>query len=59
VVSILVFWMAVPPLFGVAAVGLALDARVRRPFRGQRLADAACVLCALVTGTGLVLAFFG
>ena len=59
VLSILVFWMAVPPLFGVAAVALALDARDRRPFRGQRLADVAGVLGALVTVVGLVLAFVG
>jgi hypothetical protein len=59
VLSIVVFWMAVPPLSGVAAVGLALDARDRRPFRGRRLADVACALGALVTVAGLVLAFVG
>jgi hypothetical protein len=59
VLSIVVFWMAVPPLLGVAAVGLALDARDRRPLRGQRLANVAGVLGALATVAGLVLAFVG
>jgi hypothetical protein len=59
VLSIVVFWMAVGPLLGLAAVGLALEAPDRRPFRGQRLADVAAVLGALVSVAGVVLAFVG
>ena len=51
--------MAVPVLFGIAAVGLALDARDRRPFHGQHLADVAGVLGAVAAVAGLVLALVG
>ena len=33
--SVVVFWLALPPVFAVAALVLARDARDRRPFRGE------------------------
>ena len=59
VLSNMVFWMAVPPIFGVAAVALAMDARDRRPFRGEWLANVAGVLGALGTVAALVLSCIG
>jgi hypothetical protein len=47
VLSFLVFWLAVTPVFGVAALTLALDARDRRPFRGEALAITGAVLAIL------------
>jgi len=49
VLSFLVFWLAVPPIFGVAALTLARDARDRRPFRGEALAMIGAVLAILGT----------
>jgi F0F1-type ATP synthase assembly protein I len=56
VLSIVAFWMAVPPIFGVAAVALAVDARDRRPFRHDWVATLAGVLGVVGTAAGLVLA---
>jgi F0F1-type ATP synthase assembly protein I len=55
VLSIVAFWLAVPPIFGIAAIALALDARDRRPFRHDGVATVAGVLGALGTVAGLVL----
>jgi uncharacterized membrane-anchored protein len=33
--SLVVFWLALPPVFAVGALVLARDARDRRPFRGE------------------------
>ena len=49
VVSLAVFWLALPPVFGVAALALARDARDRRPFRGEVIAAIGAVLAALGT----------
>jgi hypothetical protein len=38
VLSVGVFWLALPPVFGVAAVMLARDARDRHPFCGEAAA---------------------
>jgi CHASE2 domain-containing sensor protein len=51
--SLVVFWLALPPVFGVAALVLALDARDRRPFRGEAVA----VIGAVVGALGMVAAF--
>jgi hypothetical protein len=59
VLSNAAFWMAVPPIFGVAAVALAIDARDRRPFRRQWLALIAGALGVIGTAAGLVLSFVG
>jgi hypothetical protein len=53
--SLGVFWMAVTPILGVAAVLLAKDARDRRPFRGEAMATAGGVLGVLAVVGGLVL----
>jgi hypothetical protein len=53
------FWLAVPPIFGIAAVALALDARDRRPFHHDWTATVAGVLGALATVAGLVLSCIG
>jgi hypothetical protein len=53
VLSLAVFWLALPPVFAVAALALARDARDRRPFRGEAIAMTGAVLAAL----GLVAAF--
>jgi hypothetical protein len=53
------FWLAVPPIFGVAAVALALDARDRRPFRHEAAATVAGVLGAPGTVAGLALSCIG
>jgi len=49
VLSVVVFWLALPPVFGVAALMLARDARDRRPFRGEALAITGAVLAILGT----------
>jgi hypothetical protein len=49
VLSLAVFWLALPPVFGVAALVLARDARDRRPFRGEAIAVTGAVLAALGT----------
>jgi CHASE2 domain-containing sensor protein len=51
--SLVVFWLALPPVFGVVALVLARDARDRRPFRGEAVAVFGAVLGAL----GMVAAF--
>jgi F0F1-type ATP synthase assembly protein I len=59
VLSIVAFWMAVPPILGTAAVALAIDARDRRPFRGEWVATLGGVLGGLGVVAGLVLSFVG
>ena len=49
VLSLAVFWLALPPVFAVAALALARDARDRRPFRSEALAVTGAVLAALAT----------
>jgi hypothetical protein len=49
VLSVVVFWLALPPVFGVAALTLARDARDRRPFRGEPIAIIGAVLATLAT----------
>ena len=45
--SLAVFWLALPPVFAIGALTLARDARDRRPFRGEAVAVAGAVLAAL------------
>jgi hypothetical protein len=59
VASIVAFWLAVPPIFGVAAMALALDARDRRPFPHEWTATLAGVLGVLGTVAGLALSCTG
>jgi heme/copper-type cytochrome/quinol oxidase subunit 2 len=59
VASLVVFWLALPPVFGVAALTLARDARDRRPFRGEAVAVAAAVLAALGTVAAFVASAIG
>lgn len=59
VLSVAVFWMALPPVFAVGAIALGQDARDRRPFRGERTAAVAVGLAALATAAGLVLSVLG
>lgn len=56
VLSFGVFWLAVTPVFGVAALALARDARDRRPFRGEALTMIGAVLAILATGATFVFA---
>ena len=49
IASLVVFWLALPPVFGVAALTLARDARDRRPFRGETIAAIGAVLAGLAT----------
>jgi hypothetical protein len=49
VLSLAVFWLALPPVFGVAALALARDARDWRPFPGEAIAVTGAVLAALAT----------
>ena len=58
VLSVVVFWLALPPVFGVAALMLARDARDRRPFRGEALAITGAVLAILGTVAAFVIAAF-
>jgi F0F1-type ATP synthase assembly protein I len=59
VLSIVAFWLAVPPIFGIAAVVLVLDARDRRPFPHEWTATLAGVLGVLGTVAGLALSCTG
>jgi heme/copper-type cytochrome/quinol oxidase subunit 2 len=59
VVSVAVFWLALPPVFAVAALTLARDARDRRPFRGETLAVIGAVLAALGTLAAFVISIIG
>jgi hypothetical protein len=56
VLSVVVFWLALPPVFGVAALTLARDARDRRPFRGEAIAVIGAVLATLGTVATFVIA---
>jgi hypothetical protein len=56
VLSVVVFWLALPPVFGVAALMLARDARDRRPFRGEAAATTGAVLAILGTVAAFVIA---
>ena len=56
VLSVAVFWLALPPVFGVAALTLARDARDRRPFRGEALAITGAVLATLGTVAAFAIA---
>ena len=56
VASLVVFWLAVPPVFGVAALMLARDARDRRPFRGEAAAITGAVLATLGTVAAFAIA---
>ena len=58
VLSVVVFWLALPPVFGVAALMLARDARDRRPFRGEAAATTGAVLAILGTVAAFVIAAF-
>jgi hypothetical protein len=49
VASLTVFWLALSPVFAVAALTLARDARDRRPFRGEAIAAVGAVLATLGT----------
>ncbi len=49
VLSLAVYWLALPPVFAVAALALARDARERRPFGGEALAPIGAVLAGLAT----------
>lgn len=57
--SFVVFWMAITPIFGVAAVLLARDARDRRPFRGEAMATVGGILGALGTIAAIVACIVG
>ena len=56
--SVVVFWLALPPVFGVAALTLARDARDRRPFRGEAVAATGAVLAILGTVAAFAIAAF-
>ena len=53
------FWLALPPVFGVAALVLARDARDRRPFRGEAIAVTGAILAALGTVAAFALTAIG
>jgi hypothetical protein len=55
IMSLAVFWLALPPVFGVAALTLARDARDRRPFRGEAIAVAGAIVAALGTVAAFVI----
>jgi hypothetical protein len=59
VLSLAVFWLALPPVFGVAALVLARDARDRRPFRGEAIAVTGAILAALGTVAAFALTAIG
>lgn len=59
VLSVGVFWLAVTPVFGVAAALLAKDARDRAPFRGEALGTVGGILGILAVVAGLVLSCVG
>lgn len=58
-VSLVVFWLALPPVFGVAALTLARDARDRRPFRGEAVAGIGAVLAVLGTVAAFAVSAIG
>ena len=58
VLSVAVFWLALPPVFGVAALTLARDARDRRPFRGEAAAITGAALAILGTVAAFAIAAF-
>ena len=55
VASLVVFWLALPPVFAVGALVLARDARDRRPFRGESVALIGAVLAGLGTLTAFAI----
>ena len=57
--SLVVSWLALPPVFAVGALVLARDARDRRPFRGESLAAIGAVLAALGTMAAFAVTFVG
>jgi hypothetical protein len=57
--SFIVFWMAITPILGVAAVVLARDARDCRPFHGETLATVGGILGALGTIAAIVACIVG
>ena len=59
VLSLGVFWLALTPVFGVAALVLARDARDRRPFRGEAIAVTGAILAALGTVAAFALTAIG
>ena len=59
VLSLAVFWLALPPVFAIGALTLARDARDRRPFRGEAIAAAGAVLAALGTVAAFAVAAIG
>lgn len=58
VLSVGVFWLALPPVFGVAALALARDARDRRPFRGEAVAITGAVLAIVGMAAAFAIAVF-
>jgi hypothetical protein len=56
VLSVVVFWLALPPVFGVAALMLARDARDRGKFRGEAAAITGAVLATLGTVAAFAIA---
>jgi hypothetical protein len=56
-ISIVVFWLGLPPVFGGAAVVLALAARAQQSEVGK--ANAALVLAGLAVVANVVIAFIG
>jgi FtsH-binding integral membrane protein len=59
VLSLAVFWLALTPVFAVAALVLARDARDRRPFRGEAIAVTGAILAALGTVAAFALTSIG
>lgn len=59
VLSFVVFWLAVTPIFGIAALVLARDARDRAPFRGETMATVGAVLGGLGIVAGLAMSLVG
>ena len=57
--SLVVFWLALPPVFAVGALVLARDARDRRPFRGESLAVIGAALAALAAIAAFAVIFVG
>jgi hypothetical protein len=57
--SLVVFWLALPPVFAVGALVLARDARDRRPFRGESLAVIGAALAALSAVAAFAAIFVG
>jgi hypothetical protein len=59
VLSLGVFWLALTPVFGVAALVLARHARDRRPFRSEAIAVTGAILAALGTVAAFALTAIG